>query len=159
VKPNDAVFATPSRVELPTNAEVFGVERLQQHAESLTATHHTLDKRSRGRPLLPRVRENGRVLVAGYRNIVGAVRHKHQITQAEEWLLDNFHVVDEQVREVRDYLPRSYYRLLPKIAEGQHLGGYPRVYGLAWAYVAHTDSRFDLETLKASVLPDLGPPA
>ena len=25
--------------------------------------------------------------------------------------------------------------------------GYPRVVGLAWAYVAHTDSRFDAESL------------
>jgi cyclic beta-1,2-glucan synthetase len=40
--------------------------------------------------------------------------------------------------------------LLPKIAEG-HLEGYPRVYGLAWAYEAHTDSRFESETLQRFV--------
>ncbi len=146
----DALITAPSQVQQPIRAEVFGIERLQQHAESLAAAQPS-DARSRGRRLLPRVRENGKVLLAGYRNIVDAVRQKSQITQAEEWLLDNFHVVDEQIREIRDHLPRSFYRLLPKIAEGYHLGGYPRVYGLAWAYVAHTDSRFDLETLQAFV--------
>src|SRR4029434_7456626 len=55
-----------------------------------------------------------------------------------------------QLREIRDHLPRGYYRLLPKIAAG-HLAGTPRVYGLAWAYVAHTDSRFELETLQRFV--------
>jgi hypothetical protein len=60
-------------------------------------------------------------------------------------LLDDFHVVDERLREIRDHLPRSYYRRLPKIAEG-HLAGTPCVYGLAWAYAAHTDSRFGVET-------------
>ncbi|MGD2135577.1 MAG: protein ndvB, partial [Gemmatimonadales bacterium] len=138
-------------MEQPIRAEVFGIERLALHAESLAGAQPTADKRSAGRHLLPRVRENGRVLVAGYRNIVEAVRQKRQVTQAEEWLLDNFHVVDGQIREIRDHLPRSFYKLLPKIAEGYHLGGYPRVYGLAWAYVAHTDSRFDVETLQAFV--------
>ncbi len=97
--------------------------------------------------MLPRVHENGRTLLAAYRNIVDAVREKSEITPAEEWFLDNFHIVEEQLREIRDHLPRRYYRLLPKIAEG-HLALYPRVYGLAWAYVAHTDSRFELETLE-----------
>ncbi len=147
----EAMVASPSQVELPIRAEAFGIERLQQHAESLALAQPVADARAKERELLPRVRENGRVLLAGYRNIVGAVRQKNEITQAEEWILDNFHVVDEQVREVRDHLPGSFYKLLPKIAEGRHLGGYPRVYGLAWAYVAHTDSRFDLETLQAFV--------
>jgi cyclic beta-1,2-glucan synthetase len=43
-----------------------------------------------------------------------------------------------------------YYLELPKLAEG-HLRGYPRVYGLAWAFVAHTDSRFDPEMLRRFV--------
>jgi len=138
-------------MEPPIRAEVFGVERLRAHAESLAAAQPTADEAVRGRRLLPRVRENEKVLLAGYRNIVEAVRQKKQITQAEEWLLDNFHVVDGQIREIRDHLPNSYYKRLPKIAQGHHLGGYPRVYGLAWAYVAHTDSRFDVETLRAFV--------
>ena len=36
-------------------------------------------------------------------------------------------------------LPPGYYRQLPKLAEGP-FAGYPRVLGLTWAYVAHTDS-------------------
>ena len=44
----------------------------------------------------------------------------------------------------------GYYRELPKLAEG-HLEGYPRVFGLAWAFVAHTDSRFDPEMLRRFV--------
>jgi cyclic beta-1,2-glucan synthetase len=146
----DSVIAAPSRVTEPIRAELFGIERLEQHAESLAAAEHVTEKPSRGRNLLPRIRENGRVLLAGYRNIAEAVGNKREITLAEEWFLDNFHVVDEQLREIRDHLPGSYYRRLPKLAVG-HLAGYPRVYSLAWAYVAHTDSRFELETLQRFV--------
>src|SRR4030067_833435 len=46
--------------------------------------------------------------------------------------------------------PASFYRELPKLADGP-LAGYPRVYGIAWAFVAHTDSRFDPETLRRFV--------
>ena len=64
--------------------------------------------------------------------------------------LDTSHSVAEQLREIRDSLPPDYYRELPKLAEG-HLAGYPRVLGLAWAYIAHTDSRFDPESLRRMV--------
>ena len=144
------VVGAPSPVEEPIRAELFGIERLEQHAESLAAAERTTERPSKGRDLLPRVRENGRVLLTAYHDVVEAVGEKSEITLAEEWFLDNFHVVDEQLREIRDHLPESYYRLLPKIAAG-HLAGTPRVYGLAWAYVAHTDSRFELETLQRFV--------
>jgi hypothetical protein len=150
VNATDAIIAAPSQLENPIRAEVFGIERLEEHAESLAAAQRTTEGPAKGRNLLPRVRKNGHLLLAAYRNILEAVREKSEITPAEEWLLDNFHVADEQLREIPDHLPRSYYRLLPKIAEG-HLEGYPRVYSLAWAYVAHTDSRFEPETLQRFV--------
>ncbi|MCI0407056.1 MAG: glycosyl transferase, partial [Acidobacteria bacterium] len=150
MKATATVLDGSSPLQEPIRAEIFGIERLEQHAESLAAAHRTAKKPSRGRNLLPRVRENARVLLAGYRNIAETVLAKQEITPAAEWILDNFHVVDEQLRGIRDHLPRSYYRLLPKIATG-HLAGYPRVYGLAWAYVAHTDSRFEMETIQRFV--------
>jgi cyclic beta-1,2-glucan synthetase len=145
----DAVIA-PAQVDEPIRAELFGSERLEQHAESLAAAQRITERPVKGTDLLPRVQQNRSALLDAYRNIVEAVRKKREITPAAEWLLDNFFVVDEQLRAIRDHLPGSYYRLLPKIAEG-HLAGYPRVYGLAWAYVAHTDSRFDLQTLQRFV--------
>ena len=60
--------------------------------------------------------------------------------------MDNFHVVDEQIREIKNDLPPGFYRLLPKLADGP-LQGYPRVFGIAWALVAHTDSAFDIQKL------------
>ena len=68
------------------------------------------------------------------------------MSPAAEWLLDNFHVVEEQIREIKTDLPPRFYYQLPKLSEG-HLEGYPRVFGLAWAFVAHTDSRFEPQTL------------
>ncbi len=140
----------PSLLEEPIRAELFGIERLEQHAESLAAAQPVRRGRARGRRLLPRVQDNGRVLREAYRVIARAIREERAITPAAEWLVDNFHVVDEQLREIRDDLPPGFYRELPKLADGP-FEGYPRVYGLAWAFVAHTDSRLDLDTLRRFV--------
>ncbi len=126
------------------------MERLEQHAQTLAAAQTVTDTPRRGRAVGPRVAENGRVLLESYRVLARAIKDERSITPAAEWLVDNFHIVDEQIREIRDDLPPDYYRELPKLAAG-HLAGYPRVLGLVWAYIAHTDSRFDPESLRRMV--------
>src|SRR5580698_8707738 len=140
------LIASPE-IEEPIRAELFSLERLEEHAESLAAAQAVTGRSDEGIPLLPRVVENGRVLVEYYRATAQAISREQAITPAAEWLVDNFYIVEEQLREIRDDLPPGFYRKLPKLSAGP-LEGYPRVYGVAWAYVAHTDSRFDPEILR-----------
>ena len=160
MRSNDPLRNPPGRVrrrvrpqtelEEPILGELFSVERLEQHAQTLAAAHTITDAPRRGHAVGPRIAENGRVLLESYRVLARAIKDERSITPAAEWLVDNFHIVDEQLREIRDDLPPDYYRELPKLAEG-HLAGYPRVLGIAWAYIAHTDSRFDPESLRRTV--------
>ena len=138
-----AGFPTP---EVPIRSELFSVERLEQHAESLATAQRIAPKLKLGRPLVQRLHDNSRVLTEAYRAIVKTTYAHQPITPGAEWLLDNFHVVDEQVREIRENLPPGFYRKLPKLADGP-LQGYPRVFGISWALVAHTDSAFDIQKL------------
>ena len=139
--------AAARSVEEPIRSELFGIERLERHAESLAAADRVSTGPSRGVDLLRRLTDNADQLAAAYHGVVQAVEAKQDITPAEAWFLDNYHVVDAQLRDVRDHLPRGYYRLLPKITEG-HLEGFPRVYGIVWAHVAHTDSRLETDSLR-----------
>ena len=136
----------PPETDEPIRAELFSIERLEQHAESLAEAQHITTRRGAGRGLAKRLRDNGRVLLEAYRATAKAVREERAITPAAEWLIDNFYVAQEQIRQIREDLPRGFYRGLPKLAEGP-LKGYPRVFGVAWAFVAHTDSRFEPEML------------
>ena len=136
----------PPETDEPIRAELFSIERLEQHAESLAEAQHVTTRRGAGRGLAKRLRDNGRVLLEAYRATAKAVREERAITPAAEWLIDNFYVAQEQIRQIREDLPRGFYRGLPKLAEGP-LKGYPRVFGVAWAFVAHTDSRFEPEML------------
>ena len=131
-------------------AELFSSERLEQHAASLAAAQRVTQRRSTRSSLSVRLKDNESVLLAAYRAIGAAVGEGRPITPAAEWLLDNYHLVEEQIREIRQDLPPGFYRQLPKLADGPFVG-YPRVFGLAWAFIAHSDSRVDPESLRLFV--------
>jgi cyclic beta-1,2-glucan synthetase len=132
--------------EPPIRSELFSSERLEQHAESLAKAQRVEKQSHRSVKLSRRLDDNALVLRAAYRAVSAAIEAGQPIMPSAEWLLDNFYVVDEQIREVRNDLPPGFYRKLPKLADGP-LKGFPRVFGLAWALVAHTDSAFDLQKL------------
>lgn len=127
-------------------ADLFGAERLEHHAISLARAQPVTRRRMRVTPLAARVGDNADVLLAAYRACGQAVQARQTITPAAEWLLDNFHLIEQQLQQIRDDLPPGYYRQLPKLAEGP-FAGYPRVLGIAWAYVAHTDSLLNAPVL------------
>ena len=137
--------------EPPIRAELFGIERLEQHAESLAAAQHVAGRPTRENRLNKRLRDNERVLRKAYVITASATRDTHSITPAADWLVDNFHVVQEQVSAIRVDLPPGFHKQLPKLIGGPFTG-YPRVYGLSWAFVAHTDSRFDPRMLTRFLL-------
>ena len=76
---------------------------------------------------------------------------KRESTPAEEWLLDNSHVVEEQLREIEEDLPAGYLAKLPRLSTGA-MAGYPCVYGLCLDYLRHTDARIDISVLTRYVL-------
>jgi len=133
--------------EAPIREELYSIERLEQYANTLAAEHQIAARPQRKNLLLPRLEENGRKLLASYKSLAESIRAAHVISPAAEWLVDNFHIVEEQVREIREDLPKGYYHELPKLAAGD-LKGYPRIYALSVALIGHSDSHLDTETLR-----------
>ena len=125
---------------------MFSVERLQTHARSLALAQPVASPTTRGLPLAPRLAKNGEALLSAYQSIVKAIDEGRALTPAAEWLIDNYHLVEKQIRQIQMDLPPGYYRQLPKLVTGP-FAGYPRVFGIAWAFVAHTDSCFEAEIL------------
>jgi cyclic beta-1,2-glucan synthetase len=130
----------------PVREELFSAERIEEHARSLATAQKVTPKPERGHPLAGRLAENGAALLAAYKNLLQGTDEGRAATPAAEWLIENYHLIEKQIREIRSDLPPGYYRQLPKLAVGP-FAGYPRVFGMAWAFVAHTDSRFDSDML------------
>ena len=130
----------------PIRGELFSVERLEQFARELAEEHKVVARPKRFRKLLPRLEDNAEILILAYSSLTDAIRNERGISPAAEWLVDNFHIVEEQLREIREDLPKSYYRELPKLTAGE-FANFPRIYAVAISLIAHTDSRLDSETL------------
>ncbi|MBU2224368.1 MAG: hypothetical protein KKB00_10030, partial [Gammaproteobacteria bacterium] len=131
----------------PVRAELFSVERLESHALTLANSQLVTNKHIWVPALATRLTENAAVLLQAFRSSTAEVEAGRPVAPAAEWLLDNYHIVEQQIREIRDHLPPHFYRQLPKLATGP-FAGYPRIFGVAWAYVAHTDSHFDAAILQ-----------
>jgi len=132
--------------EEPLWAELFSPERLEQHAISLAKAQPVGERPARWRAFAQRNADNAAVLREAYEAISDAVAAKRLITPAADWLVNNFHIVEDQLRDIRTLLPERFFARLPRLDAGP-LAGLPRVYGIAWAFVAHTDSRFDADLL------------
>jgi cyclic beta-1,2-glucan synthetase len=131
-------------VPAPIRAEIFGSERFGQHGRSLGETHRAERATWKTANFFPRLKSNIRALREAHEYIGAQASTGYDISPAAEWLLDNFHLIESQLEEIYEGLPRSYFRTLPILMD-EPLAGLPRVYGVAWAFVAHTDSAFDEE--------------
>ncbi len=90
----------------PVRAELFSIERLEQHAETLAAAQFIVEPSSAGKAFAVRLDDNAAALLTAYRNICQAVIAGRPITPAAEWLVDNYYIVEEQIRQIREDLPR-----------------------------------------------------
>jgi hypothetical protein len=107
----------------PIRSELFSVERLEDHARSLAAAQVVSAGERRGARLDKRLAENESVLVAAYRDTAAAIDAGSVITPAAEWLIDNFYVIERQIREIRADLPAGYYRQRVEAVLGVSLEG------------------------------------
>ena len=137
---------TQGAVLPPIRSEIFGPERFAQHGRSLGLTQDAALRPARDAGFFPRFRSNVLMLRRAHAYIGAQAATGYDVSPAAEWLLDNFHLIEAQLKAVHEGLPRSYFRALPVLL-GEPLAGLPRVYGVAWAFVAHTDSAFDEDLL------------
>ena len=130
--------------EPPLRSELFSADQMEHHGKALAASHALGAKRSRDL-LLARLAENETVLLKARDLLIAALRHNRLGTPAGEWLLDNFHLIEEQIRTARRHLPRDYSRELPRLGGGPS-AGLPRVYDIALETIAHGDGQVDPES-------------
>ncbi len=122
--------------------DLHGPDHLEALARQLAEASVLALPGQRGRPLLRHFVRTGQKLRQAQRQIRAAFRRQETTGPESEWLLDNYHIVEESLREVRQDLPQGYYARLPKLAAGP-LTGYPRVFALSLSLIAHTDSGLD----------------
>jgi cellobiose phosphorylase len=130
-------------------AELYSGDQMEQHGKTLAGLHRLAQRPVTDR-LLARLAENEIVLSEACNLLTAAVKANRRVTPAGEWLLDNFYLIEEQIRTAKRHLPKGYSRELPRLADGVSQG-FPRVYDIALATISHGDGRVDPENLSRFV--------
>ena len=135
--------------EAPLRSELFSAEQMQQHGKILAGMHELKPGRSRDN-LLARLAQNEKILLKIHSLLTEDIKGDIQITPAGEWLLDNFYLIEDQIRTAKLHLPRGYSRELPHLLSGPS-AGLVRVYDIALETISHGDGRVDPESLSSFV--------
>ncbi|HKL20087.1 MAG TPA: glucoamylase family protein [Halalkalibaculum sp.] len=127
----------------------FNKQYLEQEVRELASEQVvTLSKKPLQKidPILSSSRE---VLTEAYRELASAAKKQKELSTAGEWLIDNFYIIQEQIVELKEDLPYTYYEKLPRLSEGPYRG-FPRIYELVQKLAAISDNIIDKEnTLNA----------
>jgi cellobiose phosphorylase len=126
-------------------SELYSAEQMERHGTHL-ARQHRLSERASSGHLLSRLAENEAVLVSSCEMLTAAAQSGQRVTPAAEWLLDNYFLIEEQIRTSQKHLPKGYSRELPRLANGPS-AGLPRVYDIALETISHGDGRVDAASL------------
>jgi cyclic beta-1,2-glucan synthetase len=135
--------------ESPLRLELFSAAQMEQHGQVLAASHVLMSRHPPDR-LVARLNANEKILTEVCRRLMAAVTESRRIAPAGEWLLDNFYLIEEQIRTARRHLPKGYSRELPRLRDGPS-AALPRVYDLALEVIAHGDGRVDPENISRFV--------
>jgi cellobiose phosphorylase len=122
-------------------AELFSVDQMERYGEKL-AQSHKLSSKKAPYYLLKRLAANETLLTRNCQIL--STGDKKSIAPAGEWLLDNFYLIEEQIRLVRQLLPKNFGKGLPALAAPHNC---PRIYDIATEVIAHSDGHWDATTL------------
>jgi len=131
--------------ELPLREEVLSTEHLEIHAKRLAETDEITAERGENK-LLKRLDESEIILIEVYELLSSSLGKKLKIAPAGEWLIDNFYLIEEQIRIAKKHFPKNFSKELPCLKNGPHTS-YPRVYSLALELISHSDGRLHRNSL------------
>ena len=133
----------PHDTDAPFRAEILASGRLEESARvEARGQRSTTAVSRRPTPLGALLRDAGADLSRINRFLVECSRTGRATSAATEWLLDNYYLVDEQVRTADDGLPPGFGARLPRLTASRFVG-FPRVWRAAVVLLSHTDSRLD----------------
>ncbi|MCJ7820964.1 MAG: hypothetical protein MUP53_07150, partial [Bacteroidales bacterium] len=132
--------------EPPLRSELFSAEQMEAYGKTLAGLHVPGPKVKPGHQLLLRLDENEALLLEVHNLVSEAVKDNRQITPAGEWLIDNFYLLEEQIRIGRRHLPRGYSKELPRLLNGPS-AGLPSVYDIAKEIISHGEGHLDPKRL------------
>jgi cyclic beta-1,2-glucan synthetase len=136
------VIAQPANLDADT--------RLREFAHRLAQTHTVEISHQKKIDLL----EHLQAWEQSLRNataVFKATSKDLSLSRAGEWMLDNFYLVKQTLRQIEEDLPATFLNQLPQLEGTPTAKGNPRIFMLAWNWIEYSQSQLELKQVAAFV--------
>ena len=148
---NREVFKLKNNRYLNIKGTNLNREQLQSYMEKIAVSYEISPTSDIKTYPINRLQENFKFIQKTYNILNEHIKRKISIHPAGEWLLDNFYIIEETVKNITNTLSEKKYKKFQGISNGTYKG-FARIYVLATEIVAYTDNKIDDEVLNSSLL-------
>ena len=132
---------------LKINGSQLNPEQLEQYLQKIATDHNLVGKSQKSTYPVPHLLESFKVIQEVYYLLNKHLKLGIGIHPAGEWLLDNFYIIEETVKQIQKDLSLKKYINFLGIANGTYKG-FARIYVLASEIVAYTNNKIDAKQLE-----------
>lgn len=132
---------------IANSGAILTTKELENYLEKMASKHNLSVKSSKETYPIPRLLENYSIIKEVYEILNEHVKQGISIHPAGEWILDNFYIIEETVKSIKQELTLKKYKNFVGIKNGINYG-FARIYVLATEIVNYTDNKIypdDLE--------------
>ena len=133
--------------KLEIEGAILDEEQLKAHMEKIAIQHTLKSKSNKSTYPIPQMLENYAKIKSVYNLLNEHIKLGISIHPAGEWILDNFYIVEESVRQIEKEMTVKKYTNFVGIQYGKY-EGFARIYVLATEIIAYTDNKIDGENLE-----------
>jgi len=127
-----------------SEGETSGTSRLEELASRLAKRYAVTHQGPSRRSPLDHMAEQEELLRDAYEHFARTSESQGALSYTAEWLLDNYYVIEQACRQVREDMPKGYHRRLPKL-DNTPLKDRSRVYALAQEIIKYSEGRVDMD--------------
>ena len=120
--------------------------QLANYMEKIASDHNVRNYSDSNTYPIPVLKQNYEKILETYRLLNKHIKLGIKIHSAGEWILDNFYIIEENVKEIQKELTPKKYKSMVGIANGKY-EGFARSYCIASEIVAFSDGKVDSESI------------
>jgi len=132
-------------------AEVQGSHTLEDQARLFAQNHQLTEQLKTTFNLENRLDGIQHLLDQSYQKMQESSDTALTTSYATEWMLDNFYIVQQSIRQIREDMPPGFYQQLPKIECPTIMGAPPRIYAFVCLFLQSCQAQVDVNRLERFV--------
>ena len=132
---------------LKINGTMLEKSQLDKHLEKIASAHNLSPKSEKSTYPIPNLMKDFEYIKEVYELLNEHLKLEITIHPAGEWLLDNFYIIEETVKQIQNELTIKKYTNFVGIQTGEYKG-FARIYVLAEEIIAYTDCKIEKENLE-----------